>query len=416
MPWTLDPILSARDLLKKRTFDWVRLLAYAAVFLFSLFMYAWQFQFPFTDLHVHAIIASEFDFSDLHSITSRIAYPMWHLLVAMLHQMGLPILWASAAVCAMAKTLGMFLVCLLLTWITQDRVHKRIITLAGFFLMFVTPIWIPSVNLFVYQGAGSPTVWHNPTQLMVTLSMFLCVSYTVHCWYEFERLLPEKHAKTTLPWWMLVLHAVLLMFSLACKPTFMQAYLPACALFFLVQWIRHPKNSRFFVQMILSFLPAVLYFLLQFLYYTGVVVPFTSGMEFGLTPESVWISVRSLLLMNAFPLFFMVFFYDKKMRQDKMVVLTLLLMLFSLVESMCFRETGVRLGHGNFNWASMTSSLLFWVLMLGRFIVSFSSFLTSQTKKPLRWALYGVACGLLLWHAYASFYYVWHLLSTGNAF
>ena len=168
-----DPVVVANSLLKKRQLDPLRICAYLAVFAFSLWMFAWEYQFPATDLRVHATIASEFNFVDLHSITSRMAYPFWHLCVALLYQLGMPLIWASSVVCAVAKVLGMFLAILLLTIITEDKINKNFITLAGILLMFVTGIRIPGFNEKVYQGVGSPTVWHNPTQLAVTVSMLL---------------------------------------------------------------------------------------------------------------------------------------------------------------------------------------------------------------------------------------------------
>ncbi len=413
----MDPVLAARDLCKtKKSFDALRLLAYAIVFAFSMFMYQWEYQFVFTDLHVHARIASTFNFADLHTITSQLAYPMWHLFVSALFQLGVPIIWASALVCALAKVAGMWLCLTLLTLLTENRPPRHALTLAAFFLMFVTGILLPWFNPQVYRQVGSPTVWHNPTQLMVTLSMFLCVPYIAHTWYEFERRLPDQGDKTLLPWPKAILLAALLMFSLACKPTFMQALLPACALFFLVEWVRHPKNSRYFGQMILVFLPAALYFLLQYLYYTGVVVPYTSGVTVGITPASAWAALRSLLIMAAFPLFVLLGSYEKGLFKDRLLVLTLLITLFSVLESMAFRETGLRNGHGNFNWALMSSALMLWVLMLGRFIGSFTAFWKGEKRPPARWAFYGPAFALLLWHAYSSFYYVAFLLESGNAF
>ena len=412
----VDPVLASVTFLKKKRLDFFRIFFYLAVFSFSLWMYAWEFQFAVTDLHVHAVIASEFNFLDLHSITSRLAYPMWHLFVSILFQLGVPLQWASALVCAGVKVLGMFLVCLLLHVITGGQVKRQAITLSAIFLMFVTGIRIPGFNSMVYRGVGSPTTWHNPTQLMVFVSMLLCIPYVVHCWYEFQRRLPQGKSHAMLPWRKVFLLAALLMFSLACKPTFMQAFLPACAVFFLIEWFRHPKNSRYFLQIILAFLPAALYFLLQYLYYTGVVVPFTSGVAFGATLETAWFSIRSMLIMAAFPFYTLVFCYQKGMLKDKMLVITLLLTLFSMLQSMFFRETGLRVGHGNFNWASMGSALMLWVLTLGHFLLSFSHFFRSHPKPWFRWPLYGIGFALLAWHVYSSGFYIWHLLVSGNAF
>ena len=416
MHFPTGPVVIAGEPLKKRRLDPLRICAYLAVFAFSLWMFVREFQFTRMDLHVHAIIASEFSFLNLHSITSRLAYPVWHLCVSVLYQLGVPLIWASAVVCALVKALGMFLMLFLITRSTKGRVGRHFITLAGFLLMFITGILIPGFNNGVYRGVGSPTTWHNPTQLMVTVSMLLCVPYVAHCWHDFERRLPESREKTMLPWSKAILLAVLLMFSLACKPTFMQAFLPACALFFLIQWINHPKNSRFFMQLLLAFLPAACYFFLQYLYYTGVVVPFTSGVEFGASLDSAWSAVRSMLIMAAFPLFVLLCGWKKSLFQDKMLMITLLMTGFSILQSMFFRETGLRFGHGNFHWASMSSALMLWVLMTGRFLLSFADFLKKSTKSWYDWASFGISFALLGWHVYSSGFYLWYLLLSNNAF
>ena len=416
-PAPLDPIVYALQLRKeKKGFDRYFFIAALLVFGFSLYMYVWQYQFTVTDIFVHARIASEFDFADLHSITSRLAYPLWHLCTAVLYQLGVPLMWASAFVCAMAKTLSMCLVWLLLRGLTGEKVSRPVLAAAAFVLMMVTSVCIPAVNPEVYKGAGSPNVWHNPTQLMANVSMFLCVPYLAHCWYGFVGRIEGNCGKTTMPWFQPVILAVLLMFSLACKPTFMQALLPGAAVFFLIQWIRYPKHSRFFFQMILAFLPAVLYFLLQYLYYTGVVVPFSSGVEIGVTWDSMVIAVRSMLMMAAFPLWAIICCKPKEVLRDKMVVLSLFMAVFSVLESMCFRETGVRWGHGNFNWASMSVALMLWVLMLGHFLRAFVAFRKEKEKLLAREIAFGIGFTLLVWHVGSGIYYLYYLFWANSAF
>jgi len=412
-----DPVVAARSLFKeKKGFPWFLAMACAALFAFSFFMYTWQYQFTGADLYIHSQLASEFNFLDPHSITSRLAYPMWHLCVSVLYQAGLPLAWSAAIMCSLAKVLGLVLAWWLLRVLAGRRVPLPVLTIAAFCLMFITSLRLPWFNPVVYRGVGSPTVWHNPTQTMVAFSMLLCVPYLAHCWYEFERRLPLYRQKAKLPWHMPAILAALNMFCLSCKPTFMQAFIPAAFLFFLIQWIRHPRNSAFFFQIILAFLPAVGYFGLQYLYYTGVLVEFTSGLEFGLTPGSAWNAIRSALLMSAFPLFAMLCCRRKDLLQDKMLVLALIMLLISALQSMFFRETGLRQGHGNFNWAAMSCSLLLWILMTGHFLRSVAAFKEAKDKSWYRVAAFGAGFSLLLWHLYSSWYYVYYLFKWGTMF
>ena len=437
---TFDAVELDRDLRRRgerQSFDWFKWLALAVLTAFSLYMFLWEYSNEYSDLYKHALIASEFNFSDLHSITSRLAYPLWHLFVSSLFQLGVPLGWAAAVVCAVCKALAYLLTRRYLTVTTEGYVTPAVATLCAFLLMVVTPIRIAGINSSVYFGTGSPTVWHNPTQLIVMVTMLLCVPYVMHCWYTFERLLPTQGDRTVLPWRKVITLAALTMFSLSAKPTFIQALIPAAAVFFLIEWIRHPKNSRFFLQMILAFLPAVGYFVLQYLYYTGVVVPFTSGVAFGATPETVINAIRSMLLMAAFPLFALLCSYRPGMYRDKTLVLSLLMAGFAVLEAMFFHETGVRENHGNFNWASMSAAFMLWVVMMPKFIDSIGNYraLRAQTEADakagtlastaltkarnalrLRSVAYLVSFTLLIWHAYSSVYYVYYLLTSKNAF
>ena len=437
---TFDAVQIDRDLRRRgepRSFGWFRWLALAVLTAFSLYVYLWEFSNVQSDLYKHAVIASQFNFGDPHSITSRLAYPLWHIFVAALFQLGVPLSWAAAIVCALCKALLFVLVCRYLWVMGRNRLSPSAVTVIGLLLMFVTPIRIPGVNPQVYHGIGSPTVWHNPTQLAVLVTAMLCVPYTLHCWYDFESRLPQAGAQTTLPWRKVVTLAALLMLSLACKPTFMQALIPAAAAFFLVQWIRHPKNSRYFFQIILAFVPAVAYFMLQYLYYTGVVVPYTSGVEFGATWGEAWSALRNMLMMTAFPLFALLCCRKKGLFRDAGLTLILWMAFFSVLEATFFRETGLRLNHGNFNWASMSTAFMLWVIVMPKFITAVTEFRDDRARLMriagegtvastdlnrerqalrLRSALFLAAFMLLVWHLYSAGYYLYYLFSTGSTF
>ncbi len=437
---TFDSVWLDRDLRRRgeaRPFDWFNWFTLAALAAFSLHVYLWEFQNQNSDLYMHAVIASGFDFADLHSITSRIAYPLWHLSVAALYRLGVPLSWAAALMCTLSKALLFALVHRFLVVTTRERLPRAAVTLVTLCLMLVTAVRVPGLNDNVYKGIGSPTVWHNPTQLAVLVTAMLCVPYTLHCWYEFERRLPTDGARTTLPWRKVIVLAVLTMASLACKPTFMQALIPAAAVFFLVQWIRHPRNGRYFVRVIVAFLPAAGYFLLQYLYYTGVVVPYTSGVVFGTSLADAWAAVRNMLLMAAFPLFALMVSYEKGLFRDASLPLCLLTAGFGILEAMFFKETGIRVGHGNFNWASMSAAFLLWVFVTPKFIASIGSYRRkcgdvrlaaeggalsaaalrrARTELHARSAAYFVSFALLLWHLYSGVYYLYYLFSTGSTF
>lgn len=413
---TNDIILNERSLRREHRSNLWFYLSIAVVFVLSLLMYRREFGFELTDLSIHSQIAAEFNFADLHSITSRLAYPLWHILVACLYQLGVPLAWASPLICALCKTLTYVITQRVLVGICQGKIKENWLTVTAIAMLIVTGVYMESVNFGVYRGIGSPNVWHNPTQQAVIVAMMLILPYLCHCWYAFLDVLPEKGEHAMIPWRKIVLLAILLMGSLACKPTFMQALLPAAFVMFLVEMIRRLKNWRYFMQIVVAFIPAVAYFLLQYLYYTGVVVEFTSGVEFGITMESALTSIRNTLMMSLFPLTAVVCCYRKGMFKDRMITLGLLMTLFSVLEAMAFRETGMREGHGNFTWAANSSSFFMWVTMSGVFLRSFVTDVKAGSMSIYRRAGYSISWIFLAWHLYSGIYYLYFLLSTQNVF
>ena len=437
---SIDIVQRNRDLRRygeKSSFDAFFWVAFVLLSIAVTYIYYREAASGQSDIYIHAVTASGFDFLDPHSITSRIAYPFWHVNFAVLYQLGMPLTWAATAVCAVYKMLGFLLVQRIVYLYLMPETSAKLATLAALIAMFVTPLMIPSLNPAVYIGIGSPTVWHNPTQIVVLVSSLLCVFYTAHCAFTLFQAQEARVANVTLPWKKVALLAAITLFSAICKPTFLQAFLPACGVYFLILWLQNKKQTRFFLQIILAFLPAALYFLMQYLYYTGVVVPFTSGVAVSLTPERLWLAIRNMLMMAAFPLFTLLIAAKKEESRDPVLVLCLLIAGISILEAALFYETGVRENHGNFNWASMNAAFLLWVVMPPRFIravhryqyervrlsedakkgvILAESLARAQTRLKAQSAGFLVAIILLIWHLYSAMAYLYYLFSTGSVF
>lgn len=412
---TYDPVVSGKKIWKQMLGAPV-LIALALVLVSSFFMFLREFSYENADLFIHATIASEFDFADLHSITSRLSYPLWHIAVSALYQLGMPLGYAAASVCALCKGITFLLTYWLVGAMAGEGGSRWTVLGLSAFLMIVTGVLVMSVSDAVYRGVGSPNVWHNPTQQTVTAAMMLVMPWLAHCWYAFERQAEAGNERVLLPWWKIAVLAVLCMGSVACKPTFMQALLPAAFVMYLAEVLRRPRQWRYFGQIVLAFLPSVGYFLLSYLYYTGVVVEFTSGVEIGITAETAWVAVRNTLMMSACPLMAVIVCYRRGMFKDRLVVLALLMTAFSVLEAMAFRETGMREGHGNFTWAANSSSYFLWVVMTGVFLRTFPTDVRAGALRTVRGLGYAAVGGLFLWHAYSSVYYLHYLLTSTNAF
>ncbi len=390
-------------------------LVLALALAFSMFL--WECRLPIEiDLQIHASYTDTFDFTDLHSITSRIAYPLWHVMVAILRQMGMQVDLAAALVCTVFRALTFVGSYWLLDRMSSGKVKPFWLALCALFVFVVTGVDLPDhPGLSVYRFVGgSPNVWHNPTQQAVISTMMVCIPYLVWCWETFEKKLPEAGDKTMLPWLQVFGLAALLVLNLMCKPTVMAALLPAAFLMFLLELCRRPRNWRYFMQIVLAFIPGVICFLVQYLYYTGVVVPYTSGVDFGATGETLLAALRTMVMMNAFPLIALVCCWRKELFKDKHILLAVLMVFISMLEVAFFRETGERAGHGNFGWASFSSSYFFWVVMLGRFV----GMLKQEWKAACvaRKALCCAALVVLVWHLVSTVMYFVFMLTTNSAF
>lgn len=415
---TLDPIRAARELRnagKKENHLCAAILCCVYV-VASCLIYLREFTYTHADFYLHAAIADYFDFTDLHTITSRIAYPMWHLLVRTVEYMGASLEWAAVGVSTVVKGLSYLLVYGLMIAMTEGCFKRWKLAFLSFALVVVTPIWIPAVNPLVYSGVGSPNVWHNPTQQLIMMVMLMVMPWLGHCWYEFERRVESGEKNIMLPWWKIIVLAVLGMGSVACKATFMQALLPAAFVMYLVELCRRPREWRYFGQIVLAFIPAAAYFLLQYLYYTGVVVEYTSGVEFGITLETAWISIRNALMMSACPLAALITCWRKGLFKDRMLLLAILMVVFSVLEAMAFRETGQRQGHGNFTWASNSSSFFLWVTMAGVFLREMKNRVC--TGALCAWRKLGLAATavLFLWQLGAGVGYYMFLMTSDYTF
>ena len=222
--------------------------------------------------------------------------------------------------------------------------------------------------------------------------------------------------KILLPWWKVLVLAVLGAGSVACKATLMQALLPAAFVMYLVELCRRPKEWRYFGQIVLAFVPAAAYFLLQYLYYTGVVVEYTSGVEIGITLEMAWVSVRNALMMSACPLAALIACWRKGLFKDRMLLLALVMILFSVLEAMAFQETGQRQGHGNFTWASNSSSFFLWVVMAGVFLREMRERIQNGTLCLWRKAGVAAAVALFVWQLGSGIGYYVFLMTSDYTF
>lgn len=364
---------------------------------------------PSSDISIHATWAAEGDFSDLTSFFHHGAHPMWHVLVSILLHLGVPLAVASPLVTAVCK-LAEFAI---IHWLYRRWLKDAplwLVTLLTVLCTTVSSLCWPWYNPTVYLGAGTPNTWHSCTQMIALVWMLLCVPYVARIYDRFTELEPKMGAATRLTAKEILLLCFLLLCSLAAKPTVMQVFMPAACLFFLWQWIRHPKNSRYFLQVLAGVVPAILLMILQYMYYFGIIVPSQGDMVLEVSLAKVKQTAIMVVLMQAFPMAALLL--TRKQPKDTLYWLTMLMNIVGIIEFLILGENGRRAADGNFGWGLMAAVLMLWVIALPRIINARRS---EKQLSPIRRLGYGACWALLLWHLGSGIYYLWYLLSTGAA-
>ncbi len=405
--------------------DWTQWLITALMFLLSYAIFYALVQRPSSDISIHAAWASEGNFADPRSFVHHAAHPLWHVLVAATLLTGLSLNVSAALVTALWKAAEVWL----LTELSARILGKRgwMASACGLTLGLVTAVWVPWVNPTVYLGAGSPNTWHSPTQIAALVMMLICVPMTSEAVETFRRRLPAEGPKANItPRYALLLSALLAL-SLLAKPTFMQAFLPACCLYFLVYWIRWPQNSSFFWRMVAVAAPSVVMMVLQYLYYFFI---YTAQQGGGMTLLITWDKTASVatqvLLTRAFPLFTLAAWIRRDTLKKPLYQLALMMDAVSIAELLLLSETGRRAADGNFGWAMMGSALMLWALTLPVFAQRMRAWFTRRAdvargqlvlRGSVRAEGFRLAAGsaLLLWHLASGVYYIIYLLTTTNA-
>lgn len=326
---------------QKKPIDWktwlLLLLCTAGLFWFSYRLFALLCYRPSSDLSIHMTWAGECSFSDWRSFFHHAAHPMWHMLVALAKGLfGFSLEQTAAAVTALCKAAEFVLIALL--FFREETLRGWRAVLAALCCVLVSSLRLTFYNPTVYLGVGTPNTWHSPTQMISMVWMLLCVPYVARCYDDGMALTGTEHPR--LNWKRQALLCLLLLCSLAAKPTFMQTFLPAACLFYLVQWIRRPKATPFVVQTLLWVLPAVALMVLQYLYYFGIIVPYQSGMVLEMSWAKLGSVLLATLLIQAFPLYAL--WVCRRQKKDTLFWLTLWMDMTGVVEFLILGESGRR--------------------------------------------------------------------------
>lgn len=370
------------------------------LFVTSYSLMHWMILVPNSDLNIHALQADGIAFSPIHTWFQKIAHPFWHFSVLFFRMIGVPFSHAGVFVTAVTKVLHLIMISWFYHRMLKGTVRDVWIPVLAFITVIVAAIRIPSINPNVYINAGTPNPWHSPTQLMVMFWMMPCVYFLTS---SYDRQL-QSGSGCTLSWKQELLFSTLLLASVVSKPVFVQCFFPGAAIYFLFQWIRHPQYTRFYIRLLLSLIPTILFMLLQLNSYFG--PESNSGFCFVFDAKQITDSLIAALLTNAFPIFVLTFTDKKQYGSARPIVVLTALAAFA--ENCFLGETGIRAQHGNWGWAILAASWLLWIISVPPYVKML------RQEQTVRTLLFSIPSSLLLtWHFCSGVYYLYYLFTSG---
>ncbi len=402
---------------RAQRFDLWKWLAVALMTALGIWVFGALAQRPQSDIAIHTLWAQQASLADLKSFIRQAAHPLWRICVFLLMQTGLSASVSATVFTALCKGLE--------TWALIVLARRLIghpgweAAACGFCAALVSSVWVPWINPAVFIGGGSPNPWHSPTQIAVMAPMIVSVSWIALAENRYAR------SQEILPWKDTVLLAAVLLAGALFKPTFLQAFLPAAGLYFLVKWIRNPKGSPYYLRLLLAASPAILAVLMQFLFYFGGIIESQGGITLLVSGDKTMEVIRLVVLSQLFPLFVLLAFSDRETLKNPLFILVLLLDAVAIVQMLILSETGYRAQDGNFGWAVMGAALMMWAVTLPLYGYRASAWIKRIFAKdgtphvisrPHTEAARMITGGvLLLWHLASGIGYVIYLLTTANA-
>lgn len=368
---------------------------------------------PSADLQGHLRFAKELTkvtvFRELLTGDDR----MWHLLVKVLHWLGMSWNYAGAGATAAAITAAYAVFCALLRR-ELPHLNRLAVPVGALTLCLVGPIYMPWYSETIYRGQDSPNIWHSPTQIMVRPFALLAFYLTVRIyrrWRAAEGYPQRAYASRGEA----ALCTALITLSVWGKPCYFQVIVPALGVLLLIDLVRsRGKSFLFAVKMAAAYVPGALLTAMKF-FESFFVESETSGIGMEIAPFAVWSHnsnsiLISVLLLLAFPLFVILIDWKRFFRsvQGQLALLTLAM---GAAMKALLAEIGSRRYHGNFGWGYIMAVVIVW-------FVTFCHFLDLMTGDRLTGRRYRVAAWvgwtLLALHLLSGIVYYCILASTNT--
>jgi hypothetical protein len=288
-----------------------------------------------------------------------IPHPMWHYLVWELSlTSGIGLEYCATFVSAFFLILWGFLVFRTIDFFLTQKLSgispfKKELILWGLTISicFIGPMNFPWINPYIYQGTGSPTVWHNVTLWTVKPLALLASFYIIRA----------LKTNRTSHYIYSFLTATLSLFA---KPSFFIVYLPSLIVLFFYRRIRQYKARLYLATLSMT---GGLILLYQFKNTFG-----GEGIKFD--PLGVWSIYSSnipysILMALLFPIFY--YRLAPNTEENDWLTLSWLMTFFGIIQYALFAERGTHYSHGNFGWSYQISLSLLYLFTIADFAKNF---------------------------------------------
>jgi hypothetical protein len=330
--------------------------------------------------------------------TTRLSsYPLFHLLILLLDKLPFINLFTGSALVLAVSSIG---TALIIRWGFIKLWNKNqscyLIDVLSICLIMYFNVYLQPYNQYIYYPIGGSNVWHNPTYIVLKPLAVLSFFIFVLMYEKFRK--KEKYVID------LILFAVVLFLSALAKPSFISIFLPALAIFLIVELIASKfKTFKFSCLIVLSLLPVIALLGYQFLAnFTGTTgggsgIVFKLGGEWSNTLKN---TIIPIILVNAFSLYVFIFGGFKETFHDKKYLLGTLTMFAGCLEFYLLAMTGSMAGSGNFAWGYYIGAVIFMVISAYKFVF----------EMKLRPVIRNIGLGILTIQLITGVYYFTTLL------
>lgn len=372
----------------------------------------------YADLKDHTALAESIYLDRFWQAWLQRPYIFWHLCVkGFIKFFSFPTNDAAACACACFAAFTYYVTFWILDKVSEAVTKKEssfLSTTVSLMLSFVTPLYIPWVNAYHYEGQFSINPIFNPTHMAVKPFGLLAFAVAIDLILRYkgkETILftGEKTKKL-----LYVLFGFFLFMSTITKPTFMYMLLPAGVIYVLIELIIRlvhrdgswKKTWNFMWKLACACIPSLIYLILEYsaFYFWGGT---NADAKIAIYPLfTAWHIYSpnvpaSVLMAMSFPIW-MVITNPKYFIQSVEGRLSFIAYAVGTLEFSLFVETGDKLGHLNFSWPMMSGMLLLWVIAGSRLIQ-----LTSSEDDSLKnRIIVSVGWILLSIHLFSGLYYI----------